>query len=107
MSPEERAQRDAGSGAVTANGELAFGGVGGLTIVRPEQLIERDYHPPVVVTDLHVGGRSVPSARFNGGGVTPAIEIEPDANSLAVEFSVLDYSAPERSRIPVAVNSSM
>ena len=88
----------AGSGAVTADGELAFGGIGGLTIVRPDRLIDHDRHAPVVVTDLHVGGKPAPSARFNGGGTAAPIEIEPRANSLAVEFAVLDYSAQQRSR---------
>jgi len=88
----------AGSGAVTAHGELLFGGSGGLTVVRPEHLEERGYRPPVVVTDARIGGRPVPAGRFNGAGSAEPLVIAPEANSVAVEFSVLDYTAPERNR---------
>jgi diguanylate cyclase (GGDEF)-like protein len=93
-----------GSAARTAEGELLFGGAGGMTIVRPEQLQSWSYHPAVVVTDLKVGGRSVPAARFTvADGATAAsmsntLIVPPEANSLAVEFSAIDYSAPERNR---------
>jgi diguanylate cyclase (GGDEF)-like protein len=86
------------SGAVTTNGELAFGGVGGLTIVRPDRLTRDVPRLPVVVTDVHIGGKSVPWAGFNDGDTPSPIIIFPDANSLSVEFSLLNYSAPERNR---------
>jgi diguanylate cyclase (GGDEF)-like protein len=81
-----------GSAARTPEDELLFGGAGGVTIVRPELLQTWDYHPPVVVTDLQVGGRRLPPAA-SGELTVPAA-----ANSLAVEFSAIDYSAPERNR---------
>jgi len=77
-----------GSGAATAQGEMLFGGVGGLTVVRPSQLTRWNYQPPVVVTDVRIGGRSA----------AYPLQIRPSANSIAVEFSALDYSAPERNR---------
>ena len=86
------------SGAATPRGELLFGGIGGLTVVRPERLKDWSYHPPVVVTDARLGGKPVPAGRFNGTGSTDPLMIAPEANSLAVEFSALDYSAPELNR---------
>jgi len=86
------------AGAVTADGLLAFGGAGGLSLVRPDQLTNYGYHPQVVVTDVRVGGKPIPWGRFNSGAPGTAIEIAPEANSLAVEFAALDYSAPERNR---------
>ncbi|HKT73684.1 MAG TPA: diguanylate cyclase [Steroidobacteraceae bacterium] len=86
-----------GAGAVTAAGELLFGGVGGLTVVRPDRLSHWAYHPPVVVTDIRVGGRSVASREIGPDGTGP-ITISPKANNLAVEFAALDYSSPERNR---------
>lgn len=86
-----------GSGAVTAAGELAFGGGGGLTVVRPELWRPWGYRPPVVVTAARLGGREVPAARLNGEGAGP-LEVPPSASSFAVEFAALDYSAPERLR---------
>ena len=86
------------SGATTPRGELLFGGIGGLTVVRPERLKDWSDHPPVVVTDARVGGKPVLAGRFNGTGSTDPLVIAPEANSLAVEFSALDYTAPELNR---------
>jgi K+-sensing histidine kinase KdpD len=63
--------------------------------VRPEHLGTWSYRPPVVITDLRVGGKPVPAGRFNASA---ELSIEPGANSFALEFSALDYSAPERNR---------
>ena len=84
------------AGALTSSGELLFGGLGGLTVVRPELLRPREFHPPLVVTDLRVGGTAVPATQLNMLGHAGAIELAPGARSLQVEFSALDYSAPER-----------
>ncbi|MBY0238056.1 MAG: response regulator [Burkholderiaceae bacterium] len=80
------------SGAVTAEGELLFGGTAGLTIIAPESLQPWRQRPPVVAADVRVGGKLVPAP-----GKAP-LTIRPDANSFAVEFSALDFSAPELNR---------
>jgi diguanylate cyclase (GGDEF)-like protein len=81
-----------GSGATTKQGELLFGGAGGLTVIRPERFHPWSYRPPVVVTRALVGGVPVPT-----GDGSP-LEIQPDRNSVSVEFSALDYTAPDRNR---------
>ena len=43
------------AGAATAEGEMLFGGEGGLVVVQPDRLTHWDYSPPVVVTDVRVG----------------------------------------------------
>lgn len=89
----------ADSGAVTRQGELVFGGVGGMTVLQPGTIAAWHYRPPVVVTDIRIGGRSVPTGQAGGYGADPGsgwLEIPPGANGLAVEFSALDYSEPER-----------
>jgi ligand-binding sensor domain-containing protein/signal transduction histidine kinase len=86
------------SGAVTEQGDVLFGGVGGLTIVHPDEVSNWSYVPPIVVTDLRVGGKAVPPGQILGRGAKEPILIDPGANSLAVEFSALDFSAPERNR---------
>jgi diguanylate cyclase (GGDEF)-like protein len=88
----------AGAGAVTAEGELLFGGVGGLIVVQPEKLATWSYHPPIVVTDVRIGGKRVPAGEFGGDRVVAPLILSPDTNSIAVEFSSLDYSAPEHNR---------
>ena len=87
-----------GSGAVTAAGELLFGGVGGLTVVQSDRLNPWSYQPPVVVTDVRIGGKAVPSSYLNLSGARRPLTLTPSANSLAVEFAALDYSAPERNQ---------
>ena len=88
----------AGAGTTTPEGELLFGGVGGLVVVRPERLAHWSYHPPIVVTDVRIGGKRVPAGDFNGDRTSTPLLVTPDANSIAVEFAALDYSAPERNR---------
>jgi diguanylate cyclase (GGDEF)-like protein len=87
-----------GSAARTAEGELLFGG-GGLSIVRPDRLQSWGYRPPLVVTDLRIGGQPVPAGRYvSAGAPARPITVPADGNSLAVEFAALDYSSPERNR---------
>lgn len=86
------------SGARGAQGELLFGGDGGMTIIRPDRLEPWTWRPPVVVTDLRVGDRQMPPQAVDGAGQKAPLDILPDSNSLSVEFAALDYSAPDRNR---------
>lgn len=85
-------------------GELVFGGASGLTVVRPERLTSWNYRPPLVVTAVTVNDVSIPPAPFNqgasGAGERAVVRITPAARErgFAVEFSALDFSAPERNR---------
>jgi len=87
-----------GSGAATSQGEMLFGGVGGLTVVRPDRLTRWNYQPPVAITDIRIGGKPVSDGSVASKDALHPLQVEPRANSIAVEFSVLDYSAPERNR---------
>ncbi|MBI3346470.1 MAG: diguanylate cyclase [Burkholderiales bacterium] len=82
-----------GSAARTERGELLFGGAGGMTVVQPHRLQAWTYGAGVLISDVTLGGQHV-SVAANG----PALIVAPDANSLAVEFSSTDFSAPERNR---------
>jgi diguanylate cyclase (GGDEF)-like protein len=83
------------SGAVGPTGELFFGGLGGLTVIRPERLTRRVYAAPMVVTDVEVGGR--PAALMDAGG-RKQLTVPPESSGFSVEFSLLDFTAPERNR---------
>ena len=82
------------SATITASGEMVFGGIGGLTMVSPGAAPAWPYHPPLVVTGVRIGGRLMP----NSGLAAAPLVIPADANSLAVEFAALDFSAPEANR---------
>lgn len=92
------------SGAVTADGELLFGGIGGLTIVRPALLSPPEAAPPPLhVTDLRVGGRPLPvpsnvdaSGDAGSDDAPRGLSLAPGDHGLEVEFAVLDYGPPER-----------
>lgn len=91
------------SGAKLASGELVFGGAGGLTIVRPHLFKSWRYQPPLVLTEINVMGKPIPSAHFNPSyqsqrghvQATPLV-LQSGSHHLAVEFAALDFSAPER-----------
>ena len=88
----------ADSGDVTRQGELVFGGIGGMTMVQPGIIPTWRYQPSVVVTEIRIGARTVPIGPADADPAVTWLEIPPDANALAVEFSALDYSEPENNR---------
>jgi diguanylate cyclase (GGDEF)-like protein len=87
-----------GSGAMTAGGELLFGGIGGVTVARPEMVKSWTYQPPVVVTNARVGDSEIPPSRFNSGVDAYPVWVPAGENNLTVGFTALDYTAPERNR---------
>lgn len=87
-----------GSGASTPRGELLFGGIGGVTVVRPELVKPWRYQPPVVVTNARIGNSDIPLSRFNSGLDADPVWIPADQDNLTVGFTALDYTAPERNR---------
>ncbi len=86
------------SGTIAGAGEALFGSIGGVSVLRPEQPGSWGFRPPVVVSDIRVGGKPLPIGPFNGTGASQPLALTPDADSLAVEFSALDYTAPSRNR---------
>lgn len=85
------------SGAITGDGTVVFGGAGGLTLVRPVPLSRDKYQHVAAVSEVRVAGKPVPWSGQDGLSGLP-IEITPKGNSFAVEFSALEYAAPERIR---------
>ena len=83
------------SGAVGPTGELFFGGLGGLTVIRPERLTQHTYSAPLVVTDVEMGGKPVALADAQG---RKQLTVPPEASGFSLEFSLLDFTAPERNR---------
>ncbi len=88
----------ADSGTVTPQGELLFGGTGGLTVVRPDHVADTRQSLSIAITDLRIGGKPVPAGALNSGRPAAPLIISPDANSLEVEFSALHFADPGRFR---------
>jgi signal transduction histidine kinase/CheY-like chemotaxis protein len=86
------------SGAATPQGELVFGALGGITVVRPDAYRPRASTPPMAVTRVELGGKPAPAPVVADSGELRPLVVAPDANSLTVEFAALDYAAPETVR---------
>ena len=83
------------SGIRTAEGEVVFGGNGGLTVVRPDLFHRKAYNAEVAVVEVKVGGKPIQSGRFNLPKAE-ALIVPAEANSVSVEFAAMDFTAPER-----------
>ncbi|MFA7431872.1 MAG: ATP-binding protein, partial [Rhodospirillaceae bacterium] len=96
--PEGLALRTFWNGSATrmTDGTLVMGGFGGFVVVRPSALPTWDFRPPVVVTETRVGGR-----RLSG---TEDLIVRPDDVDFQVDFSALDFSAPERNSYAYRLN---
>ena len=86
------------SGAVTSTGELLFGGQAGLTVVRPAAYKDSHYSAPLVVSEIRVGEKSLPVGPYNQIADSVAPVILAGQGNVWVEFSALDFAAPERNR---------
>lgn len=74
------------------DGSLLFGGLGGLTVVRPHNQPARYASAPLAITQAVLNDKPVFFGELpeNGGTVT----LSPDARSLRLEFALLDYRDP-------------
>jgi len=86
------------AGAASGLGEIMFGGLGGMTIVNPSLMSEAVFRPPLVVTDISIGGKQVWAGKPDPHGSLAPILLSPDANSLHVEFTLLDYATAANDR---------
>lgn len=83
-----------GSCADKSCSELMFGGLDGITLLRPDRHLPIREPPPVVITRISEGPKEVPSSRFNLRTGDPVLEVPADVHSLSVEFAALDYADP-------------
>ena len=88
----------AGAGAVALDGRLYFGGVGGLTIIDPKSARRWAYVAPVAVSQVTVGDKPAVGAQQLANSDAAPIVVPANANRLAIEFSALDFSAPDQNR---------
>ncbi len=78
--------------AVAPGGDLLFGGLGGLTVIRP-YLPETTAMPaPLAITEATLNGEAIPFGKLPHDGQT--LTLQRGARNLRVDFSLLDYQAP-------------
>ncbi|HEV8267059.1 MAG TPA: ATP-binding protein, partial [Thermoanaerobaculia bacterium] len=80
-----------GKAAATRDGLLLLGASAGLLVIDPARFQRWSYEPPLVLTELRVGGAARPPASIADG-----LRLTPGIKGFSVALSALDYSAPEK-----------
>ncbi|MDR2773182.1 MAG: response regulator [Tannerella sp.] len=79
-----------GSGIVTADNEVFFGGNNGFVSFRPYQIRENSYIPPVLITKISVNNRETDG--------TPTLNLTHKQSNMTVEFSALNFIYPQQNQ---------
>ncbi len=90
----------------TLDGELLFGGINGLNIIKPEQIEANSIKPHIVLTDfkvfdISVANGSLPDGRkIFDGDISEARQIELSYldNAFSIAFAALDFTEPSRNQ---------
>lgn len=85
------------------NGNLAFGGVNGLNIFDPKEILAKNFKPKVFITNILIGNLPVlPNDKTgvlkNTIELTPSITLNHLQDILTLEFSSLDFTAPSQNK---------
>ena len=72
-------------------GKMYFGGINGLNIFNPDNIITRSYIPPVAITSVNIFNNRL-KGEFN------ELILSYDQNFISFEFAALDYSNPARNK---------
>jgi len=76
------------------SGEMAVGGINGLTIFHPDSIQKNEIPPPVVITDFRIFNVSEPLHRFQDQSKPGMIELSYKLNVFSFEFAALDFTNP-------------
>ena len=92
-----------GAYARLPNGQLAFGGVNGLNVFDPKEILGSTYTPPVFITNMLLNNVPVlpgdkTAVLQNNIEQTKSITLNHQQDILTLEFSSLDFTAPEQNK---------
>jgi diguanylate cyclase (GGDEF)-like protein len=79
--------------AQLADGRMLFGGGAGMLVVEPDRFKRWAFLPPLVVSDVRVGGLHVPVGKPGA-----ELKLASTERGFSFEFAALDYSNPARNR---------
>jgi signal transduction histidine kinase/DNA-binding response OmpR family regulator/ligand-binding sensor domain-containing protein len=92
-----------GAYAKLPNGDLAFGGINGLSVFNPATVLKSEFTPNVFITNILVGNE--PVLPNDKSGVlkqaiehSPSITLDYSQDILTLEFSSLDFTAPNQNK---------
>jgi diguanylate cyclase (GGDEF)-like protein len=80
------------SSARAASGELLFGGLGGLTVIRPTWQPPQREDAPLAVTEAMLNGVELPFGQLPHAN--DVLKLKPNNRSLRINFALLDYQLP-------------
>ncbi|HEY9197573.1 MAG TPA: two-component regulator propeller domain-containing protein, partial [Mucilaginibacter sp.] len=82
------------------NGELAFGGINGLTVFHPRQILPLYDAPNIVITDIKINNKPVSNYRnyvkTGAGNAIQSLEVPYDDASVAFSFAAIEFTAQDR-----------
>ncbi|RYY55514.1 MAG: hybrid sensor histidine kinase/response regulator [Chitinophagaceae bacterium] len=92
-----------GAFAKLPDGRLLFGGVNGINIFDPAEILTPGYQPDVFITSLLLGNKPVLAGDNTGVlhetiETTPAITLNHNQDIVTLEFSSLDFTAPVQNK---------
>lgn len=91
-----------GAGFKSSDGEMYFGGIGGLVSFYPKEVLKEIQAPDIYLTDLYLQGNKIDanSKILNGKGLMFRDSIEIPYNKMTLSFSVslIEYLFPLRTR---------
>lgn len=90
------------TGLRSDNGVLYFGGINGLTLIRPEEVRYLKKTPELVLTDFKLFNQSVPTGKLPGGRIVlnkslehaSNVELSYADNVFSIGFAALDFTDP-------------
>ena len=101
-----------GASYVSANGTLFFGGTGGVTWFKPQDIAQRKWEANVQLTSFAINGQPISRDSHSGSYLvtdttvfaSKRFELSYNDNSFSIEFSTLTYENPEHISYLYSVN---
>jgi signal transduction histidine kinase/ligand-binding sensor domain-containing protein/DNA-binding response OmpR family regulator len=82
------------------NGQLAFGGINGVTMFHPQAILPLHDIPNIVVTDIKINNKPISTypdyVKTDAGNVIRSLEVPYDQASIAVSFAAIEFTAQDR-----------
>ena len=93
-----------GAAHLGASGRMYFGGINGLNVFYPEDIVPNTYLPRVLVTDFSINNQSIRLGQANRGRqlldrpieLTESLTLDHRDHVLSFGFAALHYAAPEK-----------
>ena len=84
-----------GASAIGADGVYYFGGLRGITALRPELMPPPRPTPPVRITEFYVDNQPSKFALDGSASESQSLELPPGISNISIEFAALEFLAPE------------